>query len=379
MSDICDQIRGVSYKPDDVLEGSGEGSIGILRANNISDGKINFDDLVYVKSSKVSEVQMLHKGDILACASSGSKNLVGKAAQIQEDCPYSFGAFCKVIRPKIIHPVFLGMYFQSALYRAYISGVSQGANINNIRNEHIDAIMINEYTPEKQEAIAELLQKVSSVIDDRKTEITVLDTLIKARFVEMFGSKNIPKISLEECCKSVTGGGTPSMTHPEYYGGDVPFIKSGDVRGDSVSTGVLWLTKKALEETTAKYIPAGSVLVVNRSAALLREFRAAIAENSVVINQDIKAFVPKDKYLSSYLLFAIKIQTQYLLTRVTTVLTSHIDLKDLLNLPIPDVPFEEQKKFANFIAQVDKSKFAIQKSLDETQLLFDSLMQEYFG
>lgn len=147
------------------------------------------------------------------------------------------------------------------------------------------------------------------------------------------------------------------MKHPEYYGGDVPFIKSGDVRGDTVSSGALWLTEKALIETTAKYVPKGAVLVVNRSAALLREFRAAIAGQPVVINQDIKAFIPKDEFTSEYLLWAIKIQTQFLLTKVTTVLTSHIDLKDLLELQIVPAPIEQQNEFSRFIAQVDKSKF----------------------
>ena len=169
------------------------------------------------------------------------------------------------------------------------------------------------------------------------------------------------------------------MKHPEYYGGNVPFIKSGDVRGDTVSSGALWLTEKALEETTAKYVPKGAVLVVNRSAALLREFRAAIANQPVVINQDIKAFIPNEKFTSEYLLWAIKIQTQFLLTKVTTVLTSHIDLKDLLELRIPFATIDQQNSFSRFINQVDKSKAQVQKALDETQLLFDSLMQEYFG
>ena len=172
----------------------------------------------------------------------------------------------------------------------------------------------------------------------------------------MFGNDKMEGIPLKECCADVRGGGTPSMKHPEYYGGDVPFIKSGDVRGDTVSSGALWLTEKALIETTAKYVPQGSVLVVNRSAALLREFRAAIASQPVVINQDIKAFIPKDQFTSEYLLWAIKIQTQLLLSKVTTVLTSHIDLKDLLELQIMPASIEQQRKFSEFIAQVDKSK-----------------------
>lgn len=65
MSDVAEQIRGVSYKPEDILDGPEEGAIGILRANNISEGVINFNDLVFVRRGIVSRKQILRKGDIL--------------------------------------------------------------------------------------------------------------------------------------------------------------------------------------------------------------------------------------------------------------------------------------------------------------------------
>ena len=77
------------------------------------------------------------------------------------------------------------------------------------------------------------------------------------------------------------------MKHPEYYGGNIPFVKSGDVKADRISEGSLWLTKNAIEKANARLVPAGSVIVVVRSAALQHEFHAAIVEKPVVINQDI--------------------------------------------------------------------------------------------
>ena len=94
------QIRGVSYKTNDLHNDLNSDSVILLRANNINEGKINFDDIVYVDKSKVKKEQYLKKGDILVCASSGSKELVGKAAFINKDYAVTFGAFCKLIRPK---------------------------------------------------------------------------------------------------------------------------------------------------------------------------------------------------------------------------------------------------------------------------------------
>ena len=143
------QIRGVSYKPDDLCDVLDNSSVILLRANNIEDGIINFDSIQYVSKSKVSSEQYLKKGDILICASSGSKNLVGKAASFDFDIECTFGAFCKVIRPKDGYSQYLSVFFQSQSYRQKISEFAIGANINNIRNEHIDELYISMY-PESE-------------------------------------------------------------------------------------------------------------------------------------------------------------------------------------------------------------------------------------
>ena len=150
---LIKQVRGVSYKLDDLHNSLDNDSVILLRANNIADGKINFDDVVYVDKSKVSDEQYLKKGDILICASSGSKNLVGKAASVDFDEKCTFGAFCKVIRPNEDVADYLGVYFQSPIYRRKISEVALGANINNIRNEHIDELEVPVFSNDEQQEI----------------------------------------------------------------------------------------------------------------------------------------------------------------------------------------------------------------------------------
>ena len=335
----------------------------------------------YIRGKDIgSTKQIVKKDDVLICKINPRINRVWVVAD-ESDMKNIASSEWIVVRTEEYNPEFLGWYFRSAKFKklmmsevAGIGGSLTRAQPKRVANYPVPIVGRN-----RQDEIVQNLNMIKRIIELRKSQLFTFDTLIKARFVEMFGDESEHGVPLKECCIDVRGGGTPSMQHPEYYGGNVPFIKSGDVRGDMVSAGALWLTEKALDETTAKYVPQGSVLVVNRSAALLREFRAAIAACPVVINQDIKAFIPKNDYTSEYLLWAIKIQTQLLLTKVTTVLTSHIDLKDLLELRIANASIERQKEFSAFISQVDKSKVAVQKSLNEAQLLFDSLMQKYFG
>ena len=185
--------------------------------------------------------------------------------------------------------------------------------------------------------------------------------------------------TLRECCLSVSGGKTPSMSHPEYYGGNIPFIKSGDVKEEIVRKGTLSLTEEALANAGVKLIPPQSVLVVIRSAALLREFHVAINTVPVAINQDLKAFVPKSKYHPVYLLWVIKSHEAALLSKVQTVLTSHIEMNDLLNIPVKEVEMGKQLGFAEYVIQSDKSKFAAKQALADLTAAQKALMRQYLG
>ena len=158
-------IRGVSYKPADVRDKMDDDSVVILRSNNISNGLINYDDVVYVDSSRVSDAQSLSYGDIVMCGSNGSKSLVGKAAMIAEtpNNKTAFGAFCLGIRCKnTLHPMFLTSYFQTSIYRNIIEELGAGSNILNIKPDHINNMEIPIPTVEQQNkfvAIAEQADK----------------------------------------------------------------------------------------------------------------------------------------------------------------------------------------------------------------------------
>ena len=124
LGEYIEQIRGVSYKPEDICKELNENTVILLRANNIQDGKLNLNDIIYVKKENVKQIQYLMIGDILICTSSGSKNLVGKAVFINKNLTVTFGAFCKVVRPKISCPQYLGHFFNSPYYRNIISNLS---------------------------------------------------------------------------------------------------------------------------------------------------------------------------------------------------------------------------------------------------------------
>lgn len=137
---IHDLVRGVTYTKSDVAETHLAGYLPILRANNISD-TLNFEDLVFVRKECIGPDQYLRRGDYLIALSSGSKNLVGKAAFVPADYNSGFGGFCGVIR--LVSPSierFVGVYLSSRLYRDAISAGSRGIGINNLKRETLNNV-----------------------------------------------------------------------------------------------------------------------------------------------------------------------------------------------------------------------------------------------
>jgi type I restriction enzyme S subunit len=133
-------IRGVTYSKSDVSETPTPDHLPILRANNIG-ATLTFEDPVFVRKERISPGQMLRQGDYLIALSSGSKNLVGKAAYVESDYAGGFGGFCGVIRvpSKALEP-FVGVFLSSRLYRDAISAGSRGIGINNLKRETLSSV-----------------------------------------------------------------------------------------------------------------------------------------------------------------------------------------------------------------------------------------------
>ena len=364
LCDVCDFQGGSQPPKEEWSFDLRDGYIRMLQIRDFTQSERVTPE--YIKITKTTK--MCESDDILIARYGASlgKVLTGLAGA------YNVAIMRTIPNTEILEKKYLYYYLKSPAFQLFLRNIGSRAAQAGFNKFDLQELLIPNITKTEQAEVVSILEKVESVITSRQQELQKLNELVKARFVEMFGSEATLGIPLKDCCIDVRGGGTPSMQHPEYYGGSVPFIKSGDIRGDRVSSGALWLAEKALTEANAKYIPKGSVLVVNRSAALLREFRAAIAAQPVVINQDIKAFIPKQSFLPEYLLWAIKMQAQYLLTKVTTVLTSHIDLKDLLELRIAPVSIERQYEFSSFISQVDKSK--VVESIHRMNVLFNNTL-----
>ena len=297
----------------------------------------------------IGEKLVMRKGDVLF----GKRRAYQKKVAI---APFDgiFSAHGMVLRPKedVVDKDFFPLFISSDYFLDAAIKISVGSLSPTINWKDLKTLEFELPSLEEQRKLAEVLWSINDTLDAYKKLLEMTDQLVKSQFIEM--------LTLEQCCTSVTGGNTPSMKHDEYYGGDIPFIKSGDVKDAYVSAGALWLTQEALEKTTAKYVPKGTVIVVVRSGILKHDLPVAIAANPVVINQDLKAFQPRPEFTSQYLAWAIKSKEDYLLRMTRAMTVDNIESKELFSIPVMVAPLEQQKYFEHFVEQIDKSKFDCQ-------------------
>ena len=383
VSELAKQIRGVSYNPEDLHENLDENSVTLLRANNIFEGRINFDDVVYVDKSKVTMEQYLCKGDILVCASSGSKQLVGKAASFNFETECTFGAFCKVVRPNQDVANYLSVYFQSNAYRRKISEVAIGANINNIRNEHIDALELPIGSNAENEKVVASFSLLQQIIDGRKQQLHKLDDLVKARFVELFGDpiinpRGFEKVPLSKLAE-IKIGPFGSLLHKEDYiqAGHALVNPSHIIDGKISIDSKLTVSEEKFNELRAYHLRVGDVVMGRRGemgrCAVVTENGLLCGTGSLLIrtNGEVTA-----DYIQKIISFPSFKKTIEEMAVGQTMPNLNVPIVSRFQIIKP--PFEVQKAYYDFVSQIDKSKAVIQKALDETQLLFDCLMQKYF-
>ena len=249
----------------------------------------------------------------------------------------------------------------------------------------LSEIIVNVHDKEQRNHIVDVLTKCDDLIDCRKQQLSKLDELVKSRFIEMFGDpiyneKRWLTDSVENVCSDIYGGGTPSKAHPEYYeNGDIPWVSSKDMKSSILYDSQIRINQLGVDNSTAKIVPINSVIMVIRSGILKHTLPVAINAVPITVNQDLKVFVPSQRITSLFLMYLFKMLEKDILSGVRAVTADNIEFNSLKERMIIVPPIDLQLEFVTFVEQTDKSKLAIQKSLEKLETLKKALMQKYFG
>ena len=234
---------------------------------------------------------------------------------------------------------------------------------------------------DNQVSIVKQLDLVSDIISHYTMQINYLDNLIKARFVEMFGNPfenpyELPEATLPDLGEFGRGVSKHRPRNdPKLLGGDYPLIQTGDVANADLYISSYNATYSDLGLEQSKMWDKGTLCITiaaNIAKTAILEFDACFPDSVV-------GFVANDKTSNIFIHYWFSFFQGILESQAPESAQKNINLKILSELKVIVPPIELQNEFVFFVKQIDKSKLAVQKSLEKTQQLFDSLMQEYFG
>lgn len=263
-------------------------------------------------------------------------------------------------------------YLYYALQSRIDSLIAQGtgSTFKAIGKKTLEDTQIPAYSLDEQQIISDTLSETDQLITKAKAQVSLLDQLVKSRFVEMFGEPitnkmGWPCLSLAKTCKAILGGGTPSKSHPEYFTGVIPWVSPKDMKYAVISDSIDHITEDAVAHSTTNLVPKNSVLMVIRSGILKHTLPVAINSVPVTINQDMKAFVPGNSVITEFLMYYFKAIESDVLAGVRGVTADNIDFKAFQQRTIIVPPLELQNRFAAFVAEVNKSKFSLKNGRKE--------------
>ena len=238
----------------------------------------------------------------------------------------------------------------------------------------------------EQNRIAITLRRIEQLIDLRNEELKKLDELIRARFIEMFGDpetnpKSWEQVTLNDVCSSIVRGPFGSALKKEFFvEPDETTYKVYEQKHaiqKSSTIGTYYVTAEKYNELKRFECCAGDILM-SCSGTMGELYQLPEGCERGIINQALCKFTLNERILPIFFLV-------YMQQTIGDLETKGSGIKNIAAvsyvkaMPINLPPMKVQKLFATFVTQVDKSKAVIQKSLEEAQLLFDSLMQQYFG
>ena len=350
LGDIATYINGYPFKPED----RGLTGLPIIRIQDLTG---NSYDLGFYNGNYPERIE-INDGDVLISWSASLGVYIwnkGKALLNQHIFKVAFDK-CEVNK----------QFFVYALqYKLQEMGAkAHGATMKHIVKKDFDNTAIPFPALEEQEKIAQTMNRISRIISDRQQQLQKLDELVKARFVELFGDpelnpRGLPVLPWNAVFLTTTG---KLDSNAMVENGRYPFFTCA----------------KESYKIDSYAFDCEALLLAGNNAAGIYDVKHYKGKFNAYQRTYVLRLM-NEKW--SYILFKRQLEDklQYLQSQSKGTNTRYLTLGILNELRFVVPPIAEQEQFAVFVEQTDKSKVAVQKALDEAQLLFDSLMQKYFG
>ncbi len=376
-----------------IKQGDVDGGFPITRIETTANDRFNRDRMGYAGITDIAKYEsyVLEDGDLLM-SHINSVQYLGRTVLYEKQDDETIIHGMNILRLKarrdIIDPAYARYSFYAHPFRSQIANITKkSVNQASFSVTDLKKIRIDVPEIEEQHMVVDKLDMIRDIIDKRNVELEQLDNLIKARFVEMFGDPSSnPNRWLEttigEECFYIKDGPHKSLADIGKESGGRPFISVRNIVNHEIDFSTAkYISDEDYEDAIKKCHPEkGDMLYSKGGTTGIAKLIDVDVEFANWVHVAVLKF-HKDKLNGVF--FENMLNSDYCYDQ-SQRLTKGIANRDLVLSAMAQIkmyrpPMDLQIRFAEFVKQVDKSKVVIQNALDKTQLLFDSLMQKYFG
>ena len=331
----------------------------------------------------------VEKGNILVSTVRPNLNAVALFDEETENMPVASTGFCVLECKANTSPRFLFRYLQSQSFVRAMVSQATGASYPAVSDKIVRDTKLPAYSYEEQIQIANVLDATANIISKRKHQLQKLDDLVKARFVEMFGdpvrnSMGLPTEPMTTVCAIIDGDRGKNYPKQDEFSdtGYCLFLNAKNVTATGFSfESRMFITKEKDNALHNGKLERGDVVLTTRGTlGNLAFYDDSVPFENVRINSGMVILrMNKSVMTEVFFIEQFKLQLQSIKGKIASGSAQpQLPISTMNKIRILLAPMTLQEQFATFVEQADKSKVAVQKALDEAQMLFDSLMQKYF-
>lgn len=359
----------------------------IASIDNINKKITGFTTYTFVEAPSRAR-RMIKKDNILVSTIRPNLNAVALFDMNTQNVPVASTGFCVLDCKEDTNPRFLFYYLQSRFFVNEMVSQATGASYPAVSDKIVRSAHIPVYSYDEQVVIANMLDKVTYIIEKRKQQLAKLDELVKARFVEMFGNpvlndKGWKLKSLSNLTKKIGSGATPKGGKEVYQENGVAFIRSMNVYNGKFEykelayisdeqacklDGVTVKEKDVLLNITGASVARSCVVPTDILPARVNQHVCIIRCGESIIPEFLNKILIDDNYQNFLWNIAGSGATREAITK-----------QQVENLQIITPPIERQGAFVEFCKQIEGLKILMQRSLEQMKTLKKALMQQYFG
>lgn len=372
LGDVASYINGYAFKPS---EWSDRG-FPIIRIQDLTGNSYQMNRF----NGEIDSKYKVLDGDVLISWSAS----LGIYVWHGEDAVLNQHIFKVVFDKEDVLKEFFIYQMENILQNA--SSQVHGATMKHLTRSIFNALPFVLPSKDEQRKIASVLNNVSKLIAEHKTQLRLLDELVKSRFIELFGDPLIeddryPRVPLGSLAEV---GSSKRIFEKEYVSEGIPFYRTKEIvelsKGNRITTE-LFITKQRYDEIRSEYgAPQKGDLLISAVGTIGVIWIVDGKNDFYFKDGNLLRMSATEKFVPEYLKHLLEALIRAYKSEMSSgTAYAALTISALKEMMVYDVPHAEQEQFAAFVKQTDKSKLAVQKSLDELETLKKLLMQQYFG